>query len=341
MKNNFFKIDNKYIGKSNKVYIIAEIGINHGGNLKKCMKMIRAAAKAAADAVKIQTNEVEESYMKNTLSYREFKDKNFTDKELIKLKKYSKNLGVTFFSTPGDIKSLIRLAKIKVPAIKISSGLVTNFPLIEEAIKRKIPTIISTGFATNKDLDKLKKFINKYKFKKIAILKCTSNYPADPSHLDLNSIDYLKKKFNLVTGYSDHSLGDLAPVAAVSCGAKIIEKHFTLNKFQKGADHKISLEPKEFKAMVTKVRQTEKMLGNDNFKSRTEMKKKRNKFLRFLTAKKVIKKGDTFSYENVGFMRHNDGRSGLEPEYFFYLKNKKSKLNFKKGQIFRKNYYFN
>ncbi len=333
MKNTSFKIENKIIGNK-KVFIIAEIGINHGGNFKKCIQMIKAAASAGADSVKIQTNEVSESYMENTDSYKEFKNKNFSDNQLEKIKKYSKKLGVVFFSSPGDIKSLIRLAKIKVSAMKISSGSATNLPLIKEAIKRKIPTIISTGFSTKEDLDNLKKFINKFNFKKIAILKCTSNYPADPNDLDLHSINFLKKKFNLVVGYSDHTIGDLAPTIAISCGAKIIEKHFTLNKLQKGADHKISLEPEEFKKMVQKIRIAEKMFGSSTYRIVKKIKKKRKYFLRRITAKKEIKKGDIFSFENVGFMRHKKGKLGLEPIYFFDLNKKKSKVNIKKGQIF-------
>ena len=336
MKNKFFKIKNRFVGDKKKVFIVAEIGINHDGNLKKCLKIINQAAKAGADSVKIQTNEVDESYMQNTESYKTFKNKNFSNSELLKLKKYSEKLGVIFFSTPGDIKSLNRLIKIKVPAIKISSGLATNLPLIGESLKKKIPTIISTGFSTKKDLNDLKKFISKFNFKKVAILKCTANYPANPGDLDLNSIDFLKKKFNLPIGYSDHSLGDLAPVIAVSCGAVIIEKHFTLNKSQKGVDHKISLEPKEFELMVKKIRTTERMLGHNTLKIRSEMKKKRKNFLRYLTVKKEIKKGDRFSYDNIGFMRHNKGKLGLEPAYFFDLKNKKSNVNMKKGQIFKK-----
>ena len=338
MKKNYFKIGDKFIGDSQKVFIIAELGINHGGNLKKCLRMIKAAAISGADSVKIQTNNVDESYMKGTFSYKEFKNKNFSDKELIKLKKYSKKLGLIFFSTPGDVKSLIRLIKIRISAIKISSGLANNLPLIGEAIKKKIPTIISTGFSTNKDLNKLKKFINKFSFKKIAILKCTANYPADPSDLDLKSIKFLKNKYNLPIGYSDHTIGDLAPIVAVSCGAKIIEKHFTLNKKEKGADHKISLEPKEFKLMVEKIKVAEKMFGVDNFKERKEMKKKRKYFLRRITAKKEIKKGEIFSFENIGFMRHGKGKLGLDPSYFFNLKGKKSKNNIKKYQIFTKKY---
>ena len=335
---NRFKIRNKVIGVGSKTYIIAEIGINHGGSLKKCMKMINAAALAGADSVKIQTNDVNESYMQNTRSYKIYKDKNFSDKELLKLKYYAESLGIIFFSTPGDIKSLMRLLKIRVPMIKISSGLASNLPLISEVIKRKIPTIISTGFSTRKNLDELKKLIKKFNFRKIAILKCTSIYPARSSSLDLNSISFFKKKFNLPIGYSDHTIGDLAPVVAVSRGAVIIEKHFTLNKLQKGADHKISLEPKEFKLMVEKIRRTERMLGNNKFEISNEMKKKRKVFLRYLTARKEIKKGDIFSFDNIGFLRHAKGKLGLEPKYFFDLKNRKSKVNMKKGQIFKKKY---
>ena len=336
MKNKFFKVGKKYIGENKKIFIIAEIGINHGGNFKKCIKMINAAARSGADSVKIQTNDVNESYAPRTASYKEFKFKNFSDKELLKLKRYSESLGVIFFSSPGDIKSLKRLIRIKIPVIKISSGLATNLPLIGEVIRRKIPIIISTGFSDKKDLDDLKKFIDKFNFRKIAILKCTSIYPASSSELDLNSIKFLKEKFNLPVGYSDHSMGDLATVVAVSCGATIIEKHFTLNKLQKGADHKISLEPKEFINMVNKIRTTEEMLGKKVFRINDEIKKKRNMYLRYLTAKKDIKKGDVLSLDNIGFFRHNRKKSGLEPKYFFHLKSKKSKANFRKNQIISK-----
>ena len=336
MKNNFFKIGKKYIGENKKVFIIAEIGINHSGDYKKCKKMINAAARARADAVKIQTIDVDESYMKNTQSYKEFKNKNFSNKELIQLKRYSSSLGVIFFSTPGDIKSLIRLAKVKVPAIKISSGLATNLPLIGETIKKKIPTIISTGFSNIKDLEDLNNFIKKSKYKKIAILKCTSHYPAHANNLDLYTINFLKFFFKLPIGYSDHTMDDLAPVVAVANGAKIIEKHFTLNKFQKGADHNISLEPKEFKIMVEKIRTTEKMLGNKTFKTSAITNKRRKMYSRYLASKKEIKKGDFFSLDNIGFFRYNKIYSGLEPKFFFRLKNKKSKINIKKNKILTK-----
>ena len=276
-KTNSFKIRNFEIGKPGTVFVIAEIGINHSGNFKMCQKFIRAAAESGANAVKIQTVDVDESYAKNTASYKEFLGKNFNDKELYKLKTISRKLGIIFFSTPGDIKSLERLAKIGLPIIKISSGLMTNFPLIGEALKRRLPIIISTGLSDSKDLENLDKFLQKFKSKKVALLKCTSQYPADDTNLDLKSIVYLKKKFKYPIGYSDHSLGDIAPIAAVSCGATIIEKHFTLNKLKKGNDQKISLEPKEFKLMVDKIRRVQKMLGNEVFKLRPLLKKKKEK----------------------------------------------------------------
>ena len=130
----------------------------------------------------------------------------------------------------------------------------------------------------------------------------------------------------------------LAAIAAVSHGAAIIEKHFTLNKFQKGADHKISLEPKEFKLMVKKIRAVEKMLGHHMYKINSKVKKKRNLFLRLITARKKIKKGDKLSLDNIGFIRHAKGNLGLEPKYFFNLRNKRSKVNMNKGQVFTKRY---
>lgn len=336
MNKKYFKIGKKYIGNNKKTFIIAEIGINHGGKFTTCKKMIKAAARSGADSVKIQTINVDESYMPNTLSYRQFKNKNFSNKQLLELKRYSKKLNVIFFSTPGDIKSLKKLIKIKVPAIKISSGLATNLPLIGSAIKSMIPVIISTGLSLKQDLSVLKKFIKKYKNKKIAILKCTSQYPAPAENLNLNSIDYLQKKFELPVGFSDHTIGDHAAVVAVSKGAKIIEKHFTLNKFKKGADHHISLEPKEFKTMVNKIRLTEKMLGKKTLVVDRKIKNKRKKYLRYITAKKEIKKGETFSFENIGFLRHTKIKQGLEPKFFFSLENKKSKTRIRKNQIFRK-----
>ena len=237
-----------------KTFIIAEIGINHEGSVIKCKKLIKIAAAAGADAIKLQTVNVNESYDANTKSYNTFVKKDFSNKELKELKKFSEKSKVLFFSTPGDISSLHRLVKIGVRFIKISSGLMNHYPLIKEAAKFKKSLIISTGLSNQRDLIELKNFLKKSKINNYAILKCTSQYPAQNKNLNLRSLTYLKKLFKKTIGYSDHTKGLIAPVIAVSLGAKIIEKHITLNSKKKGADHKISLEYLEFKKMVNLIR---------------------------------------------------------------------------------------
>ena len=176
-----------------KTFIIAEIGINHEGSIIKCKKLIKNAAKAGADAIKLQTVNVNESYDINTSSYNTFIQKDFSNKEMKELKKFSEKNKVLFFSTPGDISSLHRLIKIGVKFIKFSSGLMNHYPLIKEAAKFKKSLIISTGLSTQRDLIELKNFLKKSKINNYAILKCTSQYPAQSENLNLKSLTYLKK----------------------------------------------------------------------------------------------------------------------------------------------------
>ena len=159
MKKNYFKVKNSVIGKPGNTFIIAEIGINHDGNFNKCKKLIFEAFKAGANAVKLQTIDIDQSYDKKTKSYKEFLGKNFSDLELKKLKNYAESKKIIFFSTPGDFKSFRRLKNLKIPLIKISSGLANNYPLIKIATRKKIPLIISTGFADEKDINRLSKFL--------------------------------------------------------------------------------------------------------------------------------------------------------------------------------------
>ena len=330
-----FKISNFLLGDRAKVFIIAEIGINHGGSLNKCLEMIKLAAKSGANAVKIQTVNPEESYLNTTKSFREFKSKNFSDNQIKKIIKLSKKLKIIFFSTPGDYTSLQRLINLKVPVIKVSSGLSNNYPLIREIIIKKIPLIISTGLSEKKDLIELKNYLNKFRFKKISILKCTSKYPLPIDEIDMNNIKHFKKIFNFPIGYSDHSISLLTPAIAVSKGAKIIEKHFTLNSKLKGADHKISLEPNQFKKMVENIRETEKILGSSKLKLLKELKKNKKKFQRVLAAKTNINLGEKITLKNIKFIR-NLNHLGRNPKYFFKLENKKSSKIILKNQIINK-----
>jgi len=327
-----FRINNLRIGKNSRTFIVAEIGINHDGNFSRCMQMIKKAAKSGADAVKIQTVNEDESYKKKTKSYKEFKNKNFSDEQIKKLIKLSRKLKIIFFSTPGDLTSLQRLFDLKIPIIKISSGLSNNFPLIREIIKRKVPMIISTGFSGKKELIELKKFLKKYKFKKIAILKCSSKYPLPYNEVNMENFSQINKLYKYPVGYSDHTIGITTPLVAVANGASIIEKHFTLNRKKNGADHKISLEPKEFYEMVIKIREIEKIKGSKTLHLPKELRKNKRKFQRVLVAKNEIKKGEKFTLKNIKFVRVEKSL-GKKPNYFFKLENKKSSKNFKKDQI--------
>ena len=329
---NSFKVSNFIIGKQFKTLIIAEIGINHEGNFSKCIEMIKLAAKSGANAVKIQTVDQKESYQKTTKSFEEFKGKDFSDIQIKKLIKLAKKLKIIFFSTPGDVKSLRRLIKLKIPIIKISSGLSNNYPLIREILKKKIPLIISTGLSDLKELIELRNFLKKFKFKKISILKCSSRYPVPFDEIEMENITQYKKIFKYPIGYSDHSLGTLTPSIAVAKGAQIIEKHFTINKKLKGADHKISLEPKEFFQMVNNIRCTEKILGSKKIKLSKYIKNNKNNFFRVMAARKNIKKGDKFNLENIKFIRASN-KKGKSPKFFFQIENKQAKNNIRKNQI--------
>ena len=328
-KNNFFQ-----------TFIIAEIGINHDGNLKKCKKLILEASKAGANAVKLQTINPNESYHINTPSYKAFKDKDFTLKELILLKEFSNKRKIILFSTPGDISSFIKMYKAGFKLVKISSGLCTNTPLIEEVSKKKIPIILSTGMTYLKEIKKAILTIKKFKNKCVGVLKCTSLYPAKDTQINLNSMELFKKKFNLPIGLSDHTLDDLSVCASVAKGAKIVEKHITLNKKNKGADHQISLNPTEFKTMVNKIRRVEKILGSSKIFPVKEEIEKRQKNQRYIFSKKDIIIGQKINLDNVVFKRSYISKNkALKAEMFNKFKKIKIKKNIKKDAIMRSFYF--
>lgn len=321
-----FKIDNHKIGGS-KVFIIAEIGINHKGSLKTCKKLILKAKKIGADAVKLQICDPDYSYNKNTLSYKIF-NKNLLSYEKLKIvKDYAKKNKISLFATPGDFQSLNIVKKLNLPAIKISSGLLTNEALIKEACKLKKPIIFSTGMAYMAEIKKISSIIKSFKVKN-AILKCTSLYPCPPKDINLKSIKLLIKKFpKTVIGYSDHTKGVDACIAAVAFGARIIEKHLTLSDNLKVPDKKVSCNPKEFKTLVDKIRYLEKIIGKENlFPSIAEIKKRKINH-RSITSVRKIFKGDKFNKDNIALKRSLERKKGLHPKFFFKILGKKSKKN--------------
>jgi len=327
-----FKIANKKISDNSPAFIIAEIGINHNGSKSKCAKLIYEAYKSGANAVKLQIADPNYSYAKNHPSYKEFKNKDLNDETLKKLINYAKSLGLSLFATPGDFKSLQRVKNLKMPAIKISSGLLSNLPLIKEASKVKVPIIFSTGMSYLKEVHEAVNLC-KQKQKKIAILKCTSIYPAPIKYLNLKGIEKYKKIFKVPVGYSDHAIGIDASVNAVACGAKIIEKHFTLNKLAKGADHRISIEPKEFKEMVSKIRNLESMMGDGILRpTKKEEKNRKNNLRKPVTLKKILK-GEKISLNNISLKRIKSNQKGIELKNFHKFLGRRVLRDLKKEEV--------
>ena len=341
MRNTSFKIGKKNVYKNSKrCFIIAEIGINHLGNFELCKKLILSAAKSKADAVKLQTLNPDESYVKGTVSYNQFKNKQLTFEEMFKLKKIAKKKNLEFFSTPGDFSSLQKLLKLKVDAIKISSGLMTNIPLIEESAKSGLPIIISLGMAKKQEIKNAYLSAKNGGSNKIALLKCTSLYPAPASTLNLRNILSLKNFFNVPIGYSDHTLDDLAAITAVGMGATILEKHFTIDNKLKGADNRISMMPNNFLKMVNKVRLTETMFGDDKIGPNNTEYSERNKRHRFIVANRDILKDEKISLKNIAFKRiKNPSKQALLPIKFKSIFNKKITRNIKKNSLIQKNFF--
>ncbi len=340
MKVKTFKVDNFTIGKPRTVFLVAEIGINHNGKFDLCKKMIVAAARSGANAIKLQTIDPHESYLKNTPSYKEFLNKNINDEELYKLKEITEKLGMIFFSTPGDFKSLERLKKIGVKLIKISSGLLTNIPLIEQVSRFKIPMIISTGMAYEKEIKESVKSAKKFGNKGVGILKCTSLYPAPDKTINLNGIKALRDKLKIPVGYSDHTLDDLTVCAAVSLGATIIEKHFTLNKKLLNADHKISMEPNDFLIMSKKIKRIIEILGTNKLIPNLAEKKKRYRTHRYIVAKNKIFKGIKISIKDIAFKRSIKKIKKIEPKNYKKIIGKISKVDIDTDIILNKKHFY-
>ena len=324
---NFFKIEKRKIGQRNPVFIIAEIGLNHNGSATQCAKLIDQAKLAGADAVKLQVSDPNESYTKFVSSFKVFKKNSLKKNEILNLKKYADKKKIIFFFTAGDFKSLNLVKKFKMPAVKISSGLMTNIPLVTEASKIGVPMIISTGMCFRKEINKTFQIAKKYNRAGIALLKCTSLYPAPDNTINLLAIKNFINTFKIPIGYSDHTKDNLASLLAVSLGAKIIEKHFTLNKKQQGVDHKFSSEPKEIKMLISDIRRIEVLMGNSLIKPHNKEIPKRNKYFRSILAMKNIAKHEKLTISNVALKRSLNYQTSLSPKYFHQILGRRAKRN--------------
>ena len=268
--------------KIKKVFVIAEIGLNHNGNLNQAYKLIKSAAKAGADAVKFQTYITEKRAKKDSPIFDILKEceLNFTD--FLSLKKYAESQNVYFFSTPFDLESVdYLLSNLKTKLIKIASFDSENDELIKRILKYNADIIMSLGLTNLNKIDKKIKQISKKR--NLALLHCITSYPINDREANLNSIHFLKNKYDNIIGYSDHSKSITLPSIAVAAGAKIIEKHYMINKNDRCVDSGVSVSEKEFKEMIKQIRYTEDILGKHSNRIRENEKK----FL-FLKRKKII-----------------------------------------------------
>jgi pseudaminic acid synthase len=319
--NSIIRIGQKKIGTLFPVYIIAELSANHNQDFNQAVKLIHAAKNAGADAVKIQTYtpdtmtlDCDNEYFaigKGTI----WEGKNLYDlyaeaytpwEWQPDLKKIANDLDMCFFSTPFDSSSVDFLESMDVPAYKVASFEIVDIPLIQKIAQTGKPVILSTGMASLAEIEEAVHIILKEGNDQIALLKCTSAYPALPESMNLKTIPHLAEAFHVPVGLSDHTLGITASVVAVALGACIIEKHFTLSRSVTGPDSAFSLEPGEFKAMVDAIHQTKKSLGRVEYEG-TELEKASKVFRRSLFVVKDMKKGEFFSRENIRSIRPGYG----------------------------------
>jgi pseudaminic acid synthase len=337
-----FKINASEIGPGNNAYIVAEMSANHGQCIDTAKKIIEAAKEAGADAVKIQTYTPDtltidcdnEYFMlgKGTIwegkKLYDLYGEAFTPWEWQpELKEKADEIEIDFFSTPFDFSSVDFLEKMNVPAYKIASFELVDIPLLKKIASTGKPVIMSTGMANETEIKEAIEALGYPENKNIALLKCTSAYPAAPEEMNLKTIPYMADKFDLPIGLSDHTLENIVPVTAVSLGACVIEKHFTLSREYGGPDCKFSLEPREFKKMVKAVRTAEKALGKAALE-KSENEEHSLIFRRSLFVVKDIKAGEKFDAENIRSIRPGNG---MKPKFYYDVIGKTCAEDIKRG----------
>lgn len=344
-----FKIDKKEIGENKPTFIIAELSANHMNDFDIAVKTIEAMAEAGADAVKFQTFTPDTITIDCDNEYFQIKQGTVWDGQFLhklyedaympwdwqpKLKKIAENLGLIVFSSPFDKTSVDFLEDMDVPAYKIASFEITDIPLIEYVASKGKPIIISTGIASFEDIELAVKTCLDANNDKIALLKCTSSYPAPLEEINLNTIPDIKEKFNVVVGLSDHTLGGEVSTAAIALGSNIIEKHFILDRNMGGPDSEFSMEPNEFKQMVDSIRNIEKALGKVSYELSDKMKANRE-FSRSLFVVRDMKNDEVITEDNVHSIRQG---FGLHPKYLNEILGKKVNKDLKKGTPFELNF---
>jgi N,N'-diacetyllegionaminate synthase len=300
-----FRIGNKKVGKNQPVFITAELGLNHNGELALAREMIKLAAQAGVDAVKLQVFKAEsfisgdlekakhqrESLDLNETLFDMWKRLELSESDLLELSEYAQQLDVVFYASGFDTESIDLLDRINIPVFKIASGEVTNLPLIRNIAAKGRPILMSVGMATLGEIEAAIAAIQQSGNHQVALLYCVANYPVSMEDVHLRRIKKLHQIFQLPVGYSDHTVSPWACVASVALGATFVEKHFTLNKNQPGTDHVLSADANELKMMVDAIRSVELSLGNDQWEPLAVEEEGRLLFRRGIVATTFIPKG--------------------------------------------------
>lgn len=320
------KIKNREIGGNSPAYIIAEMSANHAGSIDNAKKIIHAAKKAGADCIKLQT------YTPDTLTidcdneYFQIRSGTWENENLYhlyskaytpwewhsELKKEAEDIGIDFFSTPFDNSSVDFLEEIGIEFYKIASFELIDIPLVEYVASKGKPIIMSTGMASLAEIDEAVQAVRRVGNEQLALLRCASAYPAITDEMNLRTMQNMAEVFNVPVGLSDHSMGSVGAVTAVALGAKIIEKHFCLDRELENPDASFSMNPDEFERMVSDIRQAEKAIGRVRY-GMTEQEESNIVFRRSIFCIKDIKKGEKITEENVRIIRPG---YGLKPKFY-------------------------
>lgn len=335
-------ISDHTIDTKSPTFIIAELSANHGHDIKIAKDTIKAAKESGADAIKLQTYTADTITIDCNNDYFRIKSGTIWDGRTLhdlykeaytpwewheELMNYAKELNLICFSSPFDKTAVDFLENLNVPAFKVASFEITDIPLIEYIASKGKPVIISTGIATLGEIDDAVQACRRAGNEQIALLKCTSAYPAKIEDANLLTMQNLKETFNVEVGLSDHTLGVTVPITSVALGAKVIEKHFILDKSIGGPDASFSLDKQEFTQLVDSVRDAEKALGKVDYEL-TDKKLKSREFSRSLFVVKDLKAGDIFTEDNVRSIRPG---YGLKPQHIKSVIGEKARQDIAKG----------
>lgn len=327
-----------------KVFIIAEAGVNHNGDINIAKRLVDVAKDVGVDAIKFQTF-ISEKVVSINAPKAEYQNKNTSSKEtqldmvkklelsfdeFIELNEYCKQKNIEFLSTAFDFDSIDFLSGLNMKRWKVPSGDITNLPYLIKIAKLEKPIILSTGMSTMEDIESAILILKENGSQEITILHCTTEYPTPFSDVNLKAMNTIKNEFELPVGYSDHTKGIEVPIAAVSLGATVIEKHFTLDRMMEGPDHKASLEPNELKAMVDGIRNIEVALGDGEKRIAESERKNMSIARKSIIAKVNIEKGEVLTEKNLTVKRPGNG---ISPMNWYQVIGKKAVKDFKEDEL--------